>query len=141
MPEVGSWKDWLLWPLRSRFGACGESLRKPEQALCGPVVGREANEEDLFFLGLPPFMETDAEAVRFLGLENSPSEPHAVFRVESDSHPEGYYFSRLTFRQVQEAGAYYASFSRPEEHLKALRALALHHPDVAETWLDADVQP
>lgn len=34
MAEVGSWKDWLLWPLRSRFGTRAQSL--PEQELARP---------------------------------------------------------------------------------------------------------
>lgn len=57
MPEVSSWKDWLLWPLRSHFGARTENAadltQPPPRDLGFDKWGRpwKYDESDFFEFG------------------------------------------------------------------------------------------
>lgn len=118
MTEVGSWKDWLLWPLRSHFGSAPEPWQARPPPQVEPQFRREATRQDgaarptEFRRRQQPVASDDPAGphdfydpgVVFKGLYKDGSELEAVFQIEDPRHPAGHLFRTRSRETLEKHG-------------------------------------
>ena len=121
MAEVKGWKDWLLWPLRSRFGTRSEGLPAAEQARPPPRRTRSRRA------GAPEYTEDDYKR---LGRSKpqigsvAPRSGHAKSLVATISTMSAKFWDKRTQKYDDDIAKHGGVYMRTVERTKSLLSIS-----------------